>query len=178
MHDENIPEGQARELADAAQSITQKIVSGLKEAVSKSDAAEPRLLFPNGIELIDVGVKVGAADVVVKIAGAKGIKGEVVQVREATATSPYLRDASECDDTDPLAHGRKIRWVNFSHINVTIKFGANGSPLENNYDNFPVPAGGGVVDTKLRQDLPPGSTYPYNNPPVTCGRGMPRIIIQ
>lgn len=177
MHDENMSKASAQELADAAHSITQKIVSELKDASSKADAAAPRLFFPNGIELIDVGVKVGLAEVKVKIAGAQGIKGGLIQASEVMMTTRHLRDASACDDIY-VGPGLVIRWFNLTKHPITIRF-TNGSPLENDLNNFPVPGHGGIVDTPLKQDLASGSIYPYHNPPVLCPlAGMPRIIIQ
>jgi len=184
MNDEIKLDTGPKELSDAAQSITEKIVSELKDAGSRADAAEPRLFFPEGIELISVVVKVGPADVEVTIAGAKGVKGAALRASDlekdgGSRLASYYRDAAATNDTDPVAKGQDFLWFNNKNHGIRIDFGANGSPLENNDDHFIVPPGTYPSKIRANANLP---NYPYRNTRVAIEGedilGMPRIIIQ
>lgn len=61
------------------QDVIAKLFENLKTGAAVKADGQPRLFFPNGIELIDVtvdaGVKSGGIKITVKVAGEKGIKG-------------------------------------------------------------------------------------------------------
>jgi hypothetical protein len=87
MTDEVSPETAERTLAaasDQARRSFADVVQGMQGAATASSAAEPRLFFPEGIDLIYVKVEAGLTEktkvvVELKIAGAKSGAGLVVE---------------------------------------------------------------------------------------------------
>jgi hypothetical protein len=168
------------ELADAARTITENIVAGLRDAALKPDASDPRLFFPEGIELINVVVKIGPADVEVEIAGAKGLThftGGRLEVRDP---GPALnRDVTAADQLS--CHSREeIIWFNNTGSDATITFAAVNSPVADFFGNpvngFTVPRNGGTYPTWVAPGDTPNVPYPYST--TAAKRGNPSIIIQ
>jgi len=68
-------------IASGADEAKVLLVTALQEfrkavaAATDETTAEPRVFFPNGIELISIKVTVSAVTVELKVAGEKGIKG-------------------------------------------------------------------------------------------------------
>lgn len=62
---------QFQSMGSAVNELLSRIVKTLGSAQSRGTKLENRLFFPNGVELIDLEVKVGEIDIKVKIAGPK-----------------------------------------------------------------------------------------------------------
>ena len=63
------------EVEKSANSVLSSIFDNLKANATVLGDQQPRLFFPNGIELITITVKIGTIDIELEIAGAKGISG-------------------------------------------------------------------------------------------------------
>ena len=63
--------------SSAAKELLSSALNELKNVLLARVKEQPRLFFPNGIELISITVKVSAVEVEFKAAGEKGISGLV-----------------------------------------------------------------------------------------------------
>lgn len=180
----------AKDISDAAQAITKEVVSQLRDAASTADAATPRLFFPHGIELIDVVVKVGPADVEIRIAGEKGIKLSAAQLRELEEEEEdenmqfVVRtvDATDTALSSTVQAGDEIDWFNMHpSTDVTIAF-TRGSPLTGCTSHFVVAHNTSATNpgakTTIKSGLCTGTEFPYTVNGVSIPGGMPKIIIQ
>jgi hypothetical protein len=182
MADSEISQTIASDLTKPVRDLLADIVTQLKNTAANKDASEPRLFFPSGIELIDVHVKVGPADVEVKIAGQKGVK----ETQSPTTGKSRMFDDHDMDvcspvNTEDIFRGDHIIWHNDGKDDVEIVFDVDGCPL--NVCDFIVPKNGGVYLTIVLTTVDAG-TYDYHCyiPPRRAGSapvaGNPKIIIQ
>lgn len=147
------------------------VVSELRSTAANKDAAEPRLFFPNGIELIHVIVKVNPVDVEVTIAGP-----EKSRVSSSSAISRTPHDVNVCDD-EPARAGDPITWHNLRGVPVTVYFDtADGCPLDDS-PSFCVPAHGTHQNNVRTTNVTPGN-YHYRVDPACSRPTNPKIIIQ
>src|SRR5262245_60497155 len=73
-----VTKGSITSAESEAKAILEAALDKLRTAVKPETpgaATEPRVFFPNGIELISITVSIGAVKVELKVAGEKGIKG-------------------------------------------------------------------------------------------------------
>jgi hypothetical protein len=182
MADSEVSQTIASDLTKPVHDLLDGIITEFKRTAADKDAAEPRLFFPNGIELIQVIVKVGPADVEVKIAGQKGVRET-----QSRATGKVRifddHDMEVCAlvNTEDIFRGDHIIWHNDGKDDVEIVFDVDGCPL--NISDFIVPKNGGVYLTIVLTTVDAG-TYDYHCyiPPRRAGSvpvlGNPKIIIQ
>ncbi len=180
---------ESKDLTDATLSVTENIVSILQKAASAKDAADPRLFFPNGIELIDIVVKLTPPDVEVKIAGEKGIKCDASLLRKLEEEQEDVgkrnlappKDVNDTNHDLPVTRGDTIPWFNNTARDSVVQF-THGNPLDHTNNPFTVKANSDPAhpgaSTHVQSDLPVGTWFPYT---VTVGGvqspGMPKICI-
>jgi len=170
------------DLTKPVQDLLDGIVTQLKGTVAIKGAAQPPLFFPNGIELIQLIVKVGPADVEVTVAGPKGSK-ESLSKANGKARLMDIHDMNVCApvNTDDIFRGDYITWHNDGHDDIEIVFDVDGCPL--NVCDFTVPKDGGEYLTVVLNTVDPG-TYEYHCHKAprkvhgTAIQGNPKIIIQ
>jgi hypothetical protein len=168
------------DITNAVQQLLQKTLTDLKGSVATHAAGEPRLFFPNGIELISVVVKIGPADVEVTIAGEKGIKAAGSGTMRMPLIVQHNRDVNASGDSEVMHHNDQILWFNNGTHDVSINFDVNGCPLD--ACSFTVPKNGGTKLTTVTTNV--AKKYEYHHPIVAlegADGGIlsnPRIIIQ
>jgi len=164
--------------AAAAQLLLQRIVADLKESAGLKATGDRHLFFPNGIELINVVVKVGSGDVEVMIAGEKSVKpsdGKSTLVRNLSNSTDYM-DANANVNVEPIFRGDYLIWFNEKAGDVKIHF----TPLcPLNRNDFIVPGNGLLALTLVQTTIEPGS-YSFRRSPESgiVPAGDPKIIIK
>jgi len=176
MKNENqVVDVKVSDVANAAQQVLDKIVTDLttslkprlegKEGQAVGADGETRMFFPEGIELIDVIVKIGGtegADVEVKIAGAKGLQpGSPKQDAEGLTDARSDQTIEVGDETKPGYTGYKIIWTNHTNNALKVTFDPKACPLD--VSQFTVSGGGCSTCTNV---LGPKNMYVYDYDPT------------
>jgi hypothetical protein len=175
MSEHQSPSIAASDVTDAVQSLLQKILTDLKGSATAAAAGEPRLFFPNGIELISVVAKVGPADVEVKIAGEKGIKlADSKPIGTTTTFRIVFMDVWADQNKEDIYRGNQVIWYNDRNEDVQIVFPALRCPL--NICDFPVPHGG-TYSTFVLRTIDTGDYY-FARKLKDEFLGNPKIIIK
>jgi len=182
MAESEVSQTSVSDLTKPVQDLLDGILTKLKETAAIKGPAQAPLFFPNGIELIQVTVKVGPADVEVTIAGPKEVR-ELPSKTRGKAKMIDIHDMEVCApvNTEDIFRGDYITWRNDGPDDIEIVFDVNGCPL--NVCDFTVPKNGGAYLT-IVQNTVDAATYEYHchkaprHAHSTAIQGHPRIIIQ
>ena len=182
MADSEVSQTSVSDLTKPVQDLLDGIVTQMKGTAAIKSAAQQPLFFPNGIELIQLIVKVGPADVEVTVAGPKGAR-ESPSKTKGEARMMHIHDMKVCApvNTEYIFRGDCITWHNDGPDDIEIVFDVNGCPL--NVCDFTVPKNGGEYLT-IVMDTVDADTYEYHchkaprHARSTVLAGNPRIIIQ
>ena len=170
------PVVKATDVADTVGKLLDKVVTQIKGVAVAPPSGETRLFFPDGIDLISVIVKVGPADVEVKIAGPRSGQGQARAETQLLAPHAH-RPIEVCESDEGKVHanvGDVVDWTNSRGNDCTVDFNVDGTPFS--VRKFVVPAESSLPLTVVGPGG--GRRYHYNStccPPLRGGQ--PIVII-
>lgn len=185
MTEENVQSGLGADTVKDVSGAVQDLIGNLVSNLTSNDKprpmaekdAEPRLFFPNGIELIDVTVSVAGVNVHVEVAGANGRKG--LQVREGRMSIRSFGDDHFVEATAPpdevdVFRRDLIVWENHGPNPMKVHF---DDPCLNAND-FTLEANSGQRLTHVLTTVDDGDYYYTCSDGLHIMQGNPKIVIQ